>query len=149
MYSKSKQRRFKTNVTLSLILRFNLRIGGYSIWSTIFHRTPYQRSNSEHEHLIASMQPRKYSKKNFKTELQKKPKTTSEVLEEPAVLSYEELGGLSNPGLQDYVHNVVHTGIGDRTCPIPYLCCTLLTCEVELDDTEGSYSSCTRARFLG
>jgi hypothetical protein len=47
------------------------------------------------------MQPRKYSKKNFKTELQKKPKTTSEVLEEPAVLSYEELGGLSDPGLWD------------------------------------------------
>jgi hypothetical protein len=43
----------------------------------------------------------KYSKKNFKTELQKKPKTTSEVLEEPAVLSYEELGGLSDPGLRD------------------------------------------------
>jgi hypothetical protein len=44
------------------------------------------------------MQLRKYSKKNFKTELQKKPKTTSEVLEEPVVLSYEELGGLSEPG---------------------------------------------------
>jgi hypothetical protein len=41
----------------------------------------------------ASMQPRKYSKKNFKMELQKKPKTTSEVLKEPAVLNYEELGG--------------------------------------------------------
>jgi hypothetical protein len=41
------------------------------------------------------MQPRKYSKKNFKTELQKKPKTTSEVLEEPAILSYE---GLVRPG---------------------------------------------------
>jgi hypothetical protein len=41
------------------------------------------------------MQPRKYSKKTFKTEFQKKPKTTSEVLEMPAVLSYEELGGLS------------------------------------------------------
>jgi hypothetical protein len=27
------------------------------------------------------MQPRKYSKKNFKRELQKKPKTTSKVLE--------------------------------------------------------------------
>jgi hypothetical protein len=40
------------------------------------------------------MQPRKYSKKNFKTELQKKPKTNSKVLEKPAVLSYEELGGL-------------------------------------------------------
>jgi hypothetical protein len=35
------------------------------------------------------MQPRKYSKKNFKTELQKKLKTSLEVLEEPAVLSYE------------------------------------------------------------
>jgi hypothetical protein len=94
------------------------------------------------------MQPRKYSKKNFKIELQKKPKTTSEVLEEPAVLSYKEIGGLSDLGLQDCVHNVVHTGIGDGTCPIPYLFCTLLSCEVELVDTEGSYSSCTRVRFL-
>jgi hypothetical protein len=130
-------------VTLSLILRFNLRLGDYSIWSAIFHRTPYQRSNSGHEHLIVPMQPRKYSKKNFKTELQKKPKTTPEVLEEPTVLNYEELGGLSDPGLRDCVHNVVHTGIGDRTCPIPYLCCTLLACEVGLADTEGSYISCT------
>jgi hypothetical protein len=99
IYSKSKQGRFKTNVTLSLILQVNLRLEGYSIWSAIFHRTPYQRINLEHEHLIASMQRRKYSKKNFKTELQKKPKTTSKVLEEAAVLSYEELGGLSDPGL--------------------------------------------------
>jgi hypothetical protein len=89
------------------------------------------------------MQPRKYSKKNFKMELQKKVKTTSDVLKEPAVLSNGELGGLSEPGLWDCVHNVVHTGIGDRTCPIPYLCCTLLACKVELVDTEGSYSSCT------
>jgi hypothetical protein len=95
------------------------------------------------------MQPRKYSKKNFKTGLHKKLKTTSEVLEEPAVLSYEELGGMTNLGLRDYVHNVVHTVLGDRTCPIPYLCCILLACKVELADTEGSYSSCTRVRFLG
>jgi hypothetical protein len=32
---KTKERRFKTNWTLSLILRFNL-LGGYSIWSVIF-----------------------------------------------------------------------------------------------------------------
>jgi hypothetical protein len=95
------------------------------------------------------MQPKKYLKKNLKTELQKKPKTTSEVLEEPAVLSYKELGGLSDLGLRDCIHNVVHTGIGDRTCPMPYLCCTLFACEVGLADTEGSYSSCTRVRFLG
>jgi hypothetical protein len=61
----------------------------------------------EQEHLIASMQLRKYLKKNFKMELQKKLKTTSKVLEKPAVLSYEELGGLSDPGLQDCVYNVV------------------------------------------
>jgi hypothetical protein len=53
------------------------------------------------------MQPSKYSKKDFKTELQKKPKTTSKALDKPAVLSYEELGGLSDPGPRDYVHNVV------------------------------------------
>jgi hypothetical protein len=43
---------------------------------------------------MASMQPRKYSNKTFKKEFQKKPKTTSEVLEMPAILGYEELGGL-------------------------------------------------------
>jgi hypothetical protein len=90
-----------------------------------FSRTPYQKSNSGHEYLITSMQLRKYSKKNFKMELKKKPKTTSKVLKEPAILSYEELGGLSYPELRDCVHNVVHTGLGDRTCPIPYLYCTL------------------------
>jgi hypothetical protein len=52
-------------------------------------------------------------------------------------------------GLQDCVYNVVHTGLGDRTCPIPYLCCTLLIYEVGLVGTEGNYSSCTRVRFLG
>jgi hypothetical protein len=41
------------------------------------------------------MQLRKYSKKTFKMEFQKNPKITSEVLEMPAVLDYEELGGLS------------------------------------------------------
>jgi hypothetical protein len=43
------------------------------------------------------MQPSKYSKKDFKTKLQKKSKTASKVLNKPAVLSYEELGGLSDP----------------------------------------------------
>jgi hypothetical protein len=55
---------------------------------------------------------------------------------------------VSDPELWDCVHNVVHTGIGDRTCPIPYLCYTLLACKVELVNIEGSYSSCTRVRFL-
>jgi hypothetical protein len=33
---KIKERIFKTNWTLSLILRFNLKLRGYSIWSEIF-----------------------------------------------------------------------------------------------------------------
>jgi hypothetical protein len=53
------------------------------------------------------MQPRKYSKKNFRMELQKKLKTTSKVLEKPAVLSYEEFRGLLDPELRDCVHNIV------------------------------------------
>jgi hypothetical protein len=63
--------------------------------------------SSGHEHLIASMQPSKYSKKHFKTKLLKKSKTASKELDEPAVLSYEELGGLSDPGPRDWIHNVV------------------------------------------
>jgi hypothetical protein len=53
------------------------------------------------------MQPNKYSKKNFKVELCRKPKTTSKVLDKPAILSYEELGGLLAPGPRDCVHNLV------------------------------------------
>jgi hypothetical protein len=53
------------------------------------------------------MQPSKYSKKNFKAELCRKPNTTSKVLDKPVVLGYEELGGLSDPGLRGCVHNVV------------------------------------------
>jgi hypothetical protein len=89
------------------------------------------------------MQPNEYSKKDFNTELQKKSKTTSEVLEEPAVLSYEELEGLSDPRPRGCIHQGVHIGLGDRTCPVPYLCCILPACGVELVDTEGNYSSCT------
>jgi hypothetical protein len=50
------------------------------------------------------MQPSKYSKKGFKAKLQKKPKTASKVLDKPAELSYEELGGLSDPRLPGWAH---------------------------------------------
>jgi hypothetical protein len=53
------------------------------------------------------MQPSKYSKKDLKTKLPKKSKTASKVLDKPALLSYEELGGLSDPGPRDWVHDVV------------------------------------------
>jgi hypothetical protein len=39
--------------------------------------------------------------------LQKKSKTASKVLDKPAVLNYEELRGLSDPGQRGCVHSVV------------------------------------------
>jgi hypothetical protein len=53
------------------------------------------------------MQPSKYSKKDFKAKLQKKSKTALKVVDKPAALSYEELGGLSDPGPRGWAHNVV------------------------------------------
>jgi hypothetical protein len=67
------------------------------------------------------MQSEEYSKRNFKMEFRKKSKMASEVLEEPAVLSYEELGGLSDLRPWGCVHQGVRIGLGDRTCPVPYL----------------------------
>jgi hypothetical protein len=89
------------------------------------------------------MQSEEYSKRIFKTELRKKLKIASEVLKEPAVLSYEELEGLSDPGPRGCVHQGVRIGLGDRTCPVPCLCCILPACGVELVDIEGNNSSCT------
>ena len=45
----------KTEVTLSLILRFNLRLGGYSIWSASTLRTIYDQDLGL-EHLTALKQ---------------------------------------------------------------------------------------------
>jgi hypothetical protein len=66
---EDKDKRFKTNLTLSLILQVNLRLGSYSIWSasSIAHKRRLD-NYSGHEHLTASMQPRKYLEDTFKME---------------------------------------------------------------------------------
>jgi hypothetical protein len=51
---------------------------------------------------------------------------------------------VSDPGPRGCVHQGVRIGLGDRTCPVPYLYCILPACGVELVDTEGNYSSYTR-----
>jgi hypothetical protein len=43
MYSKDKKRRFKTNLTLSLILRFNLRLEGLLHMECDFLSHPIQK----------------------------------------------------------------------------------------------------------
>ena len=52
---KIKTRRFKTDLTLSLILRFNLRLGA-TLYGVRVHRAPYKRRLSGLEHHTASMQ---------------------------------------------------------------------------------------------
>jgi hypothetical protein len=53
------------------------------------------------------MHPSDYLKKDFKIDLQRSWRLLRKVLDKPAVLSYEELGGLSDPGPQDCIHNIV------------------------------------------
>jgi hypothetical protein len=56
---EDKDRRVKIELTLSMILQVNLRLGGYSIWSASLI-TPHTKEDnySGHEHLTASMQSR-------------------------------------------------------------------------------------------
>ena len=60
-------------MTLSLILRFNLRLGGYSIWSVSTSRTISEEEIRSQKHLIASMQPEKYSEDYSKRSKDSKP----------------------------------------------------------------------------
>jgi cytoskeletal protein RodZ len=64
---EDKDRRLKIELTLSLILLVNLRLGGYSIWSASLI-APHIKEDyySGHKHLTASMQSRKYSDDIFK-----------------------------------------------------------------------------------
>jgi hypothetical protein len=69
---EDKDRRLKIELTLSLILRVNLRLKGYSIWSASLIAPHIKEDNySCHEHLIASTQPRKYSEDIFKMKFER------------------------------------------------------------------------------
>jgi hypothetical protein len=114
-------------LTLSLILRFNLKFGGYSIWSAIFI-APHIKEDLK---LLGAYAPHSLeaAKEVLKRHLQDE---VSEGLEDdfkntrkPTVLGYEELGGLSDPGLRDCAHSI-YSGIRDGVCPIPYIYCNYL-----------------------
>jgi hypothetical protein len=90
---EDKDRRFKANLTLSLILQFNLKLGGYSIWSTSLTAPHIQ------EDLTTT---RKTPSRWSSGELEDAFRSTRK----PAVLDYEELRGLSNSSPRDYAHGV-------------------------------------------
>jgi hypothetical protein len=97
---EDKDRRFKTHLTLSLILRVNLWLGGYSIWSAS-SITPHIKEDLTTTRGMRTSQPRCNQGSTRKTP----SRWSSEELEGafrstwmPAVLDYKELGGLSDPG---------------------------------------------------
>jgi hypothetical protein len=109
-FLEDKERRFKTKLTLSLILRFNLRLGGYSIWSASLIAPRIK----EDLQTLGTWAPRSLEEvkevfgRHFQDEVWKNSKTPSEVLVSHAVLDYEEPGGLSDLGPRDCAHDV-HT----------------------------------------
>jgi hypothetical protein len=90
---EDKDRRFKTNLTLSLILRCQPKAQRLLHTECEFNRTPYKRrldNYSGHEHLTASMQPRKYSEDTFKMKFGELEDAFGST-RTPAVLDYKEL----------------------------------------------------------
>ena len=69
-----KYEKKKTEVTLSLILQFNLRLGGYSIWSASTSRTIYDQDFGS----LSTSQPRSKRKylKDYSTYLKEGPEAT-------------------------------------------------------------------------
>jgi hypothetical protein len=64
---EDKDKRLKIELTLNMTLRFNLRLGGYSIWSANLISPHIKEDNySGREHLTASMESRKYSEDIFR-----------------------------------------------------------------------------------
>jgi hypothetical protein len=109
---KDKDRKVKTKLTFSLILRVNLRLGGYFIWSAS-GIAPHIKEGLTTTRGMSTSQPR-YSQENIR----KTPsKWSSGELEDAfrstrkaALLDYEELGGLLDPGLGTVAHGLCLTG---------------------------------------
>jgi hypothetical protein len=81
-----------------------------------FNHTPYKRRLDNylgHEHLTASTQPRKYSENTFRMKF-RRTQDTFRSTRTPAVLDYEELGGLSDLSTRDYPCGVLLLRYGMR-----------------------------------
>jgi hypothetical protein len=120
---EDKDRRLKTKLTLNLILRVNLRLGGYSIWNAS-SIAPHIKQNLTTTRGMSTSQPRCSKETTWKTpsrwslgELEDAFRST----QKPAVLDYEELRGLLNLGPRDCTHglHLIGYGVGHGPCPTP------------------------------
>jgi hypothetical protein len=111
-------------LTVSLILRFNLRLGA-TLHEVRFSSHPIQKNVSKdlkllgHEHLIASKQPKHtqntYTRRSFEEPEDNFRSTRS------LVLDYKELEGLSDLVPRDCLHGIDNSRIRDGACLVPYI----------------------------
>jgi hypothetical protein len=145
---EDKNKRFKTNLTLSLILRVNLPLRGYSIWSASLI-APHIKEDFTTTRGMSTSQPRYSDGSTQKThsrwssgELEDAFRST----QKPAVLDYEELGGLSD--LRTWRTSYRKRG---GTWPTSYISrkySRTTRAVVELVGIEGNYPSSTQAGLL-
>jgi hypothetical protein len=122
-FLKDKDRRFKTNLTLSLILWFNLRLEGYSIWGASSIAPHIKEDNySRHEHLIVLMHPRKYSEGTFKMKFEKTWRYLQKY-SEAYTTRLRRARGLVRPGDTRLRTWRTYSRIWDETWPTPYNSC--------------------------
>jgi hypothetical protein len=118
---EDKDRRLKIKLTINLILRVNLSLGSYSIWSASLI-VPYIKEDLTTTRGMSTSQPRssqgctrRIPSRWSSRELKDAFRSTRT----PAVLDYEELGSLSNPGTWDCEHGILLLGYGKGHGPRP------------------------------
>jgi hypothetical protein len=121
---EDKDRRLKIELTLSMILRVNLRLGGYSIWSASLIAPHIKEDNySGHEHLTASMQPRKYSEDIFKIKF-RRTRRHFQKYSDACSTRLRRARRLTRPGYTGLYTWHTFSRIRVRTWPTPYICVT-------------------------
>jgi hypothetical protein len=97
---EDKDKRLKITLTLSLILRVNLRLRGYSIWSASLI-APHIKEDWTTTPSMSTSQPRCSQGSTRRTPSRQslgELENAFRSIRTPAVLGYEELGSLSHPG---------------------------------------------------
>jgi hypothetical protein len=139
---EDKKRRFKSNLTLSLILRFNLRFGRYSIWSANLI-APHIKANLKTTRGMSTSQPRSSQEStHLQDEVRKNSKTPSEVL---GSLQYS----ITKSYYQIRSYGTAHTysRIRDGAWPTPYTGCNY-SYRSRTSRNRGNYLSVIRVGLL-
>jgi hypothetical protein len=121
---EDKYRRLKIELTLSLILRVNLRLEGYSIWSVSLIAPHIKEDNYlGYEYLTASMQSRKYLEDIFNMKFGRTRKRLQKYSDACSTLLRRARGLVKSgyTGLYTW-HTFSRIRVG--TWPMPYICVT-------------------------